>query len=200
MQKEQLRKIIRERKRQFSSDELAELSFHTIKRLFAIPQFRRAQTILLYYSLNDEVDTHRLIEYLSSQSNLGDNFSQSDFRDIDTSHDMTLPKKILLPKVIGEQEMELREYTCEGDLAEGSFGIKEPSGRIFSDYEKIDCAVIPGMAFDRHNNRLGRGKGYYDRLLSKFPAHVYKIGVSFDFQKFETIPSEPTDIKMDAVV
>ena len=61
-------------------------------------------------------------------------------------------------------------------------------------------AVIPGMAFDSNGNRLGRGKGYYDRFLSMLPARIYKIGVCFDFQKFEHIPTATNDIQMDCVI
>lgn len=190
MQKEELRKTIRERKRQFSSDELAELSLRTIRKLVDIPEFRRARTVVLYHSLPDEVDTHRLIERLTGSGS----------ENLTVPCDMILPKKVVLPRVVSDCEMELREYTGKEDLDEGPFGIMEPSGRIFTDYGKIDCAVIPGMAFDRHNNRLGRGKGYYDRLLAKFPPNIYIIGVGFDFQKFYEIPAEPTDIRMNVVV
>jgi 5-formyltetrahydrofolate cyclo-ligase len=57
---------------------------------------------------------------------------------------------------------------------------------------------VPGIAFDRKMNRLGRGKGYYDRFLSKISAP--KIGICFDFQLLDKIPAESTDIKMDYIV
>ena len=76
----------------------------------------------------------------------------------------------------------------------------EPTGRSFTDYASIDLAVIPGMAFDTSGNRLGRGKGYYDRFLSLLPPYIYKIGVCFDFQKFNEIPSEATDVTMDLIL
>lgn len=198
MQKHELRKIIRERKRQFSSDELAELSLRVISKLIEIPEFNRASTVMLYYSLPDEVDTHILIDWLCKP-----NDKQNDTipaKNYIMPDDMLLPKNIVLPKVISDCDMELREYTSQDDLTVGSFGIKEPSGKLFTDYEKIDCAVIPGMAFDSHNNRLGRGKGYYDRFLAKLPPYIYIIGVSFDFQKFEEIPADTTDIRMDIVI
>lgn len=97
--------------------------------------------------------------------------------------------------------MEIREYTGSKDLRQGSFHIMEPVGRLLpvDEYGKIEAGIIPGMSFDKSGHRLGRGKGYYDRMLSKMP-HLYKIGICFDFQKTETVPTEATDIKMDAIV
>lgn len=98
---------------------------------------------MLYCSLPDEVYTMDMIHRLHEEG-----------------------KEIVLPKVISDCEMELREYDGDADLEVGSFGIMEPCGKLFTDYEDIDVAVIPGMAFDKDGNRLGRGKGYYDRFLN----------------------------------
>ena len=75
----------------------------------------------------------------------------------------------------------------------------EPDGPLFSDYDAIDVAIIPGMSFDAEGNRLGRGKGYYDRFLAQ-ASSVYKLGICFDFQKVEHVPHTPTDIVMDEVL
>ena len=95
--------------------------------------------------------------------------------------------------------MELRLFTGEADLRPGAFGIMEPVGQLVTDYDHIDLAVVPGMAFDACGHRLGRGKGYYDRLLPRL-SHCYKIGICFDFQKVPSVPTEPTDIAMDEVL
>ncbi|HQG08910.1 MAG TPA: 5-formyltetrahydrofolate cyclo-ligase, partial [Dysgonamonadaceae bacterium] len=68
----------------------------------------------------------------------------------------------------------------------------------FVDFDSIDLIIVPGVAFDRKLNRLGRGKGYYDRLLSQLKSP--KIGICFDFQLLESIPVEDWDIKMDMIV
>lgn len=92
----------------------------------------------------------------------------------------------------------LRKYVGEDKLThENSFNIKEPIGEDFDEYDKIDLAIIPGMAFDKYHNRLGRGKGYYDRLLSKIKS--FKIGICFSFQVVDIIPVEEYDITMDEV-
>lgn len=172
--KAELRKTIRERKRQFTSQALGELSLAVISQLERHPRFVQAHTLMLYYSLPDEVSTHRLIDRLEG-------------------------KTILLPRVTGEGTMELRRYTGPADLAVGAYGIMEPTGQVFTDYERIDLAVVPGMAFDPAGHRLGRGKGYYDRFLARVP-HLYKIGICFGFQLFDHIPVEETDITMDCVL
>ena len=96
-------------------------------------------------------------------------------------------------------DLELRLYTGDDRLTEGAFHIDEPTGTAFTDYAAIDLAVIPGVAFDRRGNRLGRGKGYYDRLLPRIPT-AYKLGLCFPFQVLNQIPAEAHDIPMDEVL
>ncbi len=176
MLKSELRKIIRDRKRQFTQQQLDELSLDIIRRLLDHPKVKQAHTILLYYSLPDEVNTHQVIEELVKQD-----------------------KVVLLPKVIDGENMEIRKYTGIQDLALGSYNIMEPTGELYTHYSTIETAIIPGMSFDRNNNRLGRGKGYYDRFLTKIP-QAYKIGICFDFQKFEEIPTGEFDLPMNEVL
>ena len=176
MDKKDLRQFIRMQKRQFTSQQLSELSLAVTGRLRAHPKVKAANIILMYYSLADEVDTHELIEQLRQGG-----------------------KTVLLPAVVSDTDMELRYYEGPQDLLGGFFDIMEPVGRLFTDYESIDVAVVPGMSFDSRCNRLGRGKGYYDRFLPKIP-QAYKIGVCFDFQKMPGIPADEHDMKMDEVI
>ena len=85
------------------------------------------------------------------------------------------------------------------DLQAGAFGILEPTGKLFTDYKKIDVAVVPGMAFDKEGRRLGRGKGYYDRFLRLLP-NTYKIGICFSWQLVDHVPTDEHDILMDQVL
>ena len=178
MDKKELRQFIRNEKRQYSSSQLEELSLSVLSRLNGNEHLQRAETIFMYYSLPDEVNTHVYIDQLLERG-----------------------KKILLPEVIDGENMVIREYTGKHDLKEGAFHIMEPIGSLFPEerYQEIDLAIIPGMAFDAKRNRLGRGKGYYDRFLQKIP-QVYKIGICFPFQLIDKIPTEETDIKMDAIM
>lgn len=131
---------------------------------------------MMYYSLPDEVDTHTVVDSL-----------------------LMSRKTILLPHVTGEGTMELRRYTGPKDLAAGAYGIMEPTGEVFTEYKDIDLAVIPGMAFDHAGNRMGRGKGYYDRFLPCIP-QAYKMGLCFPFQMIDAVPAEAHDIKMDEII
>jgi 5-formyltetrahydrofolate cyclo-ligase len=95
--------------------------------------------------------------------------------------------------------MELHRYTGRADLQRGAFNIMEPTGALFTDYDAIEVAIVPGMAFDAEGHRLGRGKGYYDRFLAKIP-HAYKIGLCFSWQLIDEVPHDTNDIMMDEVI
>lgn len=172
--KKQLRKEIAFRKTRYPQEDLLSWSNTLLEKLENLPVFLQAQTVLLYYSLKDEVYTHEFVEKWSKKKN------------------------IILPVVIGEY-LELRCYTGKNDLRKGPYGIEEPTGKIFNDYESNDLAIIPGVSFDKKGNRLGRGKGYYDRLLPLLD-NSYKIGICFSFQIGEKIPYEKHDIKMDCIL
>lgn len=153
---------------------LKALSDEILIRLEAQPAFKEAHTILLYHSMKDEVHTHSFIEKWSKQ------------------------KTIILPVVVGDM-LELRHFTGSEDLKPGSYGIAEPTGKLFNDYTAVDIAVIPGVAFDLSGHRLGHGKGYYDKLLPKLSTAV-KAGICFPFQLVEEVPTEPFDIPMDIII
>ena len=189
MDKKELRRYIREQKRHFTPQQLGEMSLGIMSSLLSNPHVKDADTILMYHSLPDEVDTHPALDKL-----------------------IAMGKKVLLPKVISDTEMTIHEYTGKDSLQPSEpYGILEPitpefsilvakahqASQVNSQFSIV--AVVPGMAFDKQGHRLGRGKGYYDRFLSRVP-NIYKIGVCFPFQMLETIPSEPNDILMDEVV
>ena len=100
-------------------------------------------------------------------------------------------KKVLLPVVVGDI-LELRHYTGKSCLQEGSFHIEEPSGENYTDYQEIELAIIPGISFDKKGNRLGRGKGYYDKYFSR-GFKGYKLGLAFSLQEVEEIEIEETE-------
>lgn len=170
-QKRALRDYIRQQKTLHLAD-ASIMSDRIMEKLEADSDFIRAQTVLLYFSLGDEVNTHDFIAKHGKD------------------------KCILLPVVTGDT-LELRIY--DGDMKQGAFGIMEPTGQKFSTFGQIDVAVIPGMAFDQKGNRMGRGKGYYDKLLPALP-HAIKIGICFPFQLVEEVPVEEYDVPMDKVI
>ena len=176
MLKDELRLLVKERRRQYSRQQLETLSQTVVKRL--APHLRDASVVMAFYSLPDEVDTHQLIDDL-----------------------VAMGKTVLLPKVLDDGGMELRRYTSAADLQEGAFHIMEAVGDSFTDYNQIDVALIPGVAFDAQGHRLGRGKGYYDRFLTSLTRPLPQlIGVCFDFQKVDFVPTESFDVSVDVVV
>lgn len=150
------------------------LSDEILSRVEKHPVFQKAQTVLLYYSLPDEVHTHDFIQKWYNR------------------------KRILLPVVV-KDTLELYTYTGTDKMTIGAYGIKEPTEGKFNNLKDIDLAIIPGVAFDRRGNRLGRGKGYYDRLLP-FLVGTYKLGICFPYQLLESVPTEDFDIRMNEVI
>ena len=130
---------------------------------------------MAYWPLPDEVDIRPLIDRMLAKG-----------------------KTVLLPKVTGDETMELRRYASAADLAEGAFHIMEPAGEPFADYGLIDIVLVPGMAFDAAGHRLGRGRGYYDRFLTGLTC--YKIGICFPFQRVAEVPVDAHDVVMDEVI
>jgi len=178
MDKKELRSYIREQKRHFTPQQLGEMSLSIMSSLLSHSQIQKADSVLMYHSLPDEVDTHSALDKL-----------------------LAMGKKVLLPKVVSDTEMTIHEYTGKDSLQPSEpYGILEPTTPELSIINcQLSIAVVPGMAFDRQGHRLGRGKGYYDRFLSQIP-NIYKIGVCFPFQLVESVLSEETDILMDEVI
>ena len=104
-------------------------------------------------------------------------------------------KQLALPRVEGEK---IAFYNVSNlhDLVQGRFGIMEPAAPA-SPARKIDLLVVPGIAFDKKGYRLGYGKGYYDRFLSK--SKPFAIGLAYSFQLLETLPHDVHDKKLDAI-
>ena len=145
-----------------------------MKRLEETELFRQASCIALYYSISGEVQTAAFLEKWFDK------------------------KLILLPLIVGD-DLCLLPYKGKDSLKPGVFGIPEPIDTETTVTESdVDLIIVPGLAFDRQLNRMGRGKGYYDRLLSTIQAP--KIGICFDFQMQKSIPVESFDKKMDMVI
>lgn len=169
--KAELRKLVKTRIKNMTEEEKKKESEDVMMKLENTQQFKSAKTILLFHSLPDEVCTHELIEKYASK------------------------KKILLPVIDGEK-WHIREY--KGDLKTGEYNIQEPTGVNYYDYGSIDLVVVPGVCFDKDKGRVGRGKGYYDRILKEIKA--FKIGICFDCQLLSKVPADEWDVKMDQVM
>ena len=172
--KKNQRQYIRIKKQTYTRDELVSKSAKIWSKIEDLEVFKSSKIILAYWSLNDEVYTHSYIVKWAKE------------------------KTILLPCINGD-ELELRCFNGLSQLVkEKYFDISEPIGDLFIDFDNIDMALVPGMAFDLSGGRLGRGKGYYDKLLPNLNA--FKVGLAFDFQILDKIVCVSHDVLMDEVV
>ena len=153
--------------------EQADSAIHILEQH---PWFVAARRILLFHSLPDEVDTHGLIERYQNS------------------------KTIYLPTVADDTELELHAVDPSQPMHRGAFGILEASGPLLPPelYHTIDLAIVPGQAFDHEGNRLGRGRGYYDRLLPRLKCHT--IGLCYPYQLIDNVPHDIHDARVDEVV
>jgi len=176
--KASIRKIVHNR-RDALSVEIRKVKDLKIKeKILALPEFRAAHKILLYASFNSEVDTLDLLKYCLDSG-----------------------KVIALPKVDNDNgRLALYRMEDMNEVAAGYMGIPEPQvpedRRMHA--EEMDLIIVPGVAFDGHCNRLGYGKGFYDKLLAQVAKA--KIAPAYEEQIVEDIPSETYDIKMDKII
>ncbi len=172
MDKKELRAYIKGLKKQHTKEQLLEQSEKILAKLEQHPDFIQAEKVMLYSALPDEVQTQAFLEKWH------------------------LKKTIILPTVVGDDIIPV-EYGKDTAFAVGDFNILEPQNEPYTG--DFDLIVVPGVAFDRQGNRLGRGKGYYDRFLCQH-MEVKRIGICFDFQCVDAIPTEPFDIRMDEII
>ena len=175
-QKKEIRKAVRGLKNSISQEERDARSLSIQEKLLSMGIFENHGTILLYHALPDEVNTELLLSTLSNRR--GGN------------------KRIILPVVEGEYLI-LKEYIPE-EISVGYRNIQEPTGTDLIDPSEIELAIIPGMAFDPSCNRMGRGKGFYDRLIPYLKCRT--IGLGYSFQIVENIPCEEFDKPLDMVI
>lgn len=149
----------------------ADMVFKTIK---AMPVWQQVQHILCYWSLPDELPTHESVNQWLAEG-----------------------KNIYLPRVLGD-ELEIVPYIGPESLDDNNkFHIGEPVGEAV-DPSCLELIIVPAVALDAKRNRLGRGKGYYDRLLSGTMCPT--IGVACGFQLVDEVPVEEHDRPLDCVV
>lgn len=173
-EKSRLRAEMLARLKNSSAERRAEQSAKIAEKLIGTPEFGEARTIGFYASQALEVSTDALIE-----------------------HALAAGRKVVLPRLVNDEP---RFYAIKklADLKIGSGGFREPSGNAPEiDLAEIDLLIVPALALDRAGNRLGRGGGFYDRVLQNFTGT--SIGLAFDFQILEKIPAEPHDRKVDRI-
>ena len=149
-------------------------------QFWKLPAIQKARSILFYASMPGEVDTLAMIE-----------------KAIFSGKRVALPivehnQRKLIPTLISSME----------DVHTGTYGIAEPHfnpDKVLS-LKDIDVVVVPGLAFDKQLHRLGRGAGYYDRFLSTLPETVSTVGLAFDFQLTDCLPTEAHDMRLQQII
>ncbi|WP_039767662.1 MULTISPECIES: 5-formyltetrahydrofolate cyclo-ligase [unclassified Caldicellulosiruptor] len=177
MQKKKIRKIIGIRRRLISNFQKLHLDILVYLNLKKFLSKLNFNTVFVYMNLPYEVDTSRIINYLSAKG-----------------------KRICVPKIVDRIRMIAGEYRKDGKLKRNRFGIVEPKETIEVNPSDIDVCIIPLLAFDQSLNRIGFGKGYYDRFLKEVEPSCLKVGVAYHFQKVPKIFSERHDVKLDVIV
>ena len=169
MTKEELRKLMLIKRKEIINKK--ELSMIIINRLLELDIYQKARIIALYNSMSDEVDTSYLI------------------------NEALKNRIVLLPRIINDK-MEFIMVNKDTLYDKSNLGVREPIGEEYD--KEIDLIIVPGVAFDYHLNRLGFGKGYYDKYLSN--NDLYKIGLAFSEQIVDNVLSNELDIPMDMII
>ncbi len=152
------------------------------ERLLALPQYHHAQTAAWYLDARSELRTRGAV-----------------------ARELGGPRRIVIPYVAG-RELELWRLETLAELGPGRFGILEPGPGQQGDPQRrvapreLDLVVVPGVGFDRLGNRLGAGCGYYDRLLARLRPGALRIGLCYEAQLLECIPTQAHDVPMNLVV
>jgi 5-formyltetrahydrofolate cyclo-ligase len=150
------------------------------EQLWKLPAIQKARSILFYASMPGEVDTLAMIEKACF-----------------------LGKRVALP-IVEQNQRNLIPTLISSmeDVRRGTYGIAEP--RLDPDkalvVKDLDAVIVPGLAFDKLGARLGRGAGYYDRFLSTLPKIVTTVGLAFDFQLTESLPTEAHDVRLAHII
>lgn len=173
-EKEQIRKIYRNGRNSLNQEQVQEWSGQICERLQASQLYRDAAAVCFYYPLGKEVNLLAAAAKALEER-----------------------KKVAFPKTEGD---EIRFYQVENlkDFREGSFHVMEPVSdkRLM---ETTPLVLTPGLVFDRQKNRMGYGRGYYDRFAAGTPDAV-KVGIAYEMQITEQIPVDGYDVPMDYIL
>ena len=175
-EKNLIRKQMKQLRADMTRTERFEKSMQIFEQLITVPEFKRADRIYTYVSMDNEIDTIMLIDY-----------------------SLSLEKRVFVPRVSG-RDMEFYEISDISELSPGYMGIYEPdiNGRE-PDYSRTGFMCMPGLAFDKSHNRIGYGGGFYDRYLS-VENKLYKAALAYEAQLLESIPAQDGDVRPDMIV
>ena len=174
--KTKLRRDLLEKRKTLPQPVQQKKSDLVLKTLLSEEAFANASSVALYFPINGEVDTREI------------------FRKC-----VELEKKVFFPKTRGSDLVFLRARNIE-ELTPGTFFIPEPPADAeYARSDELDLVLVPGVAFDLSGNRIGYGKGFYDRFLKDIPRHI-RFGLAYRFQVLENVPSHETDVKTGRII
>ena len=147
-------------------------------KLFRASIFKKAKTVMFYIAFAGEVNTEEMI------------LKAKEFG------------KIVTVPVCKENRISISPCILDegAGLKKGPYGVCEPAVKNHINLKDLDLVIVPGVAFDKKGNRLGRGRGCYDRFLSALPSGIPSIGLAFDFQILPNIPSKAHDVSVKKVI
>jgi len=177
--KKALRQELRTHLKAIPPEELEHRSAAACRLLFEQDEYRRAEILMLFLSMPHEVDTRQLA--LQAWTEL---------------------KRVLAPRVSWDQRrmLPIQIRSLAGELEEGYIGIRQPVEGMPVSVSDIDLVIVPGLGFDGQGNRLGRGRGFYDRFLSHPDFHGVSCGLALEDQIVESVPVTSTDVRIDMLV
>lgn len=177
--KKEIRKVMTEKRKKCLNENKAKYDKNIYDNFVNSDWYKKAETLFIYVSYNNEVDTHKLIKKFLNDG-----------------------KIVCVPKVLSKDEgMAAIKIDSFDELRPGAYGILEPYNFDKKVNENdIDVVLLPGLAFDKNGGRLGYGGGFYDRFLRKTRDDAKKIGLSYDFQIIEEVPREDFDEKVCSIV
>jgi 5-formyltetrahydrofolate cyclo-ligase len=174
-----LRATALSRRNSLASEQAFALSRMIQARALQFPRYLEAPSSVLYSPIQNEVGTQEIRE-----------------------HGLEHGKSVFYPRLGRGDAVELVEVKSVGELKLGRFGIYEPAGETILSDQAIDGSIVfvPGVAFDPRGNRLGRGMGWYDRLLRRLGSRATSVGLAYEFQIVNEVPSDPWDQKMQFLI
>ena len=175
MNKQELRKAIRQRKRAMTPEEIESRSQALCRKFLESDDYQKAKTIYGYLPYNQEVRTVPILERALADG-----------------------KRVAVPKVYGD-EMKFIYLEDLTQVAVGYAGIPEPiaDGPVAQDTDAL--VLMPGLAFDPQGHRIGYGGGFYDKFLSREPGHK-TVALCYEFQMVQHLQTEEFDIPVDTVI
>jgi len=176
--KSKIRKRVLNVRNNMSKEDVKKNSNAIMDKITGLDIYKQSKVVFIYMDFKNEVMTSNLIKrMLSEKKRVAIPYTDS----INT---------VLIPS----------EITKESDLKQNSFGYYEPKSILPVNIEEIDLVIVPGVVFDKNLNRIGFGKGYYDKILNRLKPSAKKIALAHDFQVLEDIPAEEHDVKMDMII